>query len=299
MLTCEAGHRYETRDGIPRLVVGAWGSDLAAVVGETATRFGEQWTQFADSASVSRRDLVLHLPTGWRSSVFHGQVLDVGCGMGRYAALVAAEGAAVVGVDVSDAVDAGAVRYPNVAFVQADLAALPFAPRAFDLVYSFGVLHHLPDPLVGLKSAFEMVRPGGWLLLWVYSKHGGLLRRGRIAGRNLVRRLPTLRRPLAALAAAFFWLFYVIPFRVTGRSPRTHSFFSDKGYRQLFVDCYDALSAPLEAYLEAEDCRRWIDLLGQDEAGYERRSDGSGWLIYVRRTPDDGRAHPDRAVAAS
>lgn len=285
VLACEAGHQYEATNGIPRLIVTAWKDDQTAVVGQTATRFGEQWTNFADSASVNRRDLLLHLPSSWSPSVFRGQVLDVGCGMGRYAALVAAEGANVVGVDVSSAVDAGAARYPNVPFVQADLAALPFAPRRFDLVYSFGVMHHLPDPSVGLKSAFEMVRPGGWLLVWVYSEHAGLLRRGRLAGRKLVQSLPALRRPLAALAAGFVWLFYVIPFRLTGRSPRTHSFFSDKGYRQLFVDSYDALSAPLEVYLTEADCRRWIDLLEEDEAGFERRRDGSGWLLFVRRSP--------------
>jgi SAM-dependent methyltransferase len=205
--------------------------------------------------------------------------------MGRYASLVAAEGGEVVGVDVSEAVDAGAARYPNVAFVQADVAALPFLPRQFDLVYSFGVLHHLPDPIVGLKSAFDMVRPGGRLLVWVYSKHGGLLRRGRLAGRSLVRRMPALRRPLAALVATYLLALYVLPFRLTGRRPKRYSFFADKGYRELFVDCYDALSAPLEIYLDADDCRRWIDVLGQEEAGYERRHDGSGWLIWARRSP--------------
>ena len=138
------------RDGIPRFNASGWGESASFVVKQTSERFGDQWTSLADSAWVTRSDLLLHLPSHWSPSVFRGLVLDLGCGMGRYANLVAGEGGRVVAVDLNEAVDAGHKRFPEVSFVQADLSALPFAPHQFDLAYSFGVLHHLPDPAVGL-----------------------------------------------------------------------------------------------------------------------------------------------------
>jgi SAM-dependent methyltransferase len=44
--------------------------------------------------------------------------------------------------------------------------------RQFDLVVSTGVLHHMADPLVGLKSLAGCLRPDGVLALMLYGKHG-------------------------------------------------------------------------------------------------------------------------------
>ncbi len=41
-------------------------------------------------------------------------------------------------------------------------------PESFDLVYSLGVLHHLEDPLAGVRALAKLVRPGGELRLYVY-----------------------------------------------------------------------------------------------------------------------------------
>ena len=60
-----------------------------------------------------------------------------------------------------------------------------------------------------------------------------------------------------------------------------------------FSDSYDALSAPLEHYLDDADCRKWVDILGLDDSGFERRADGSGWLIWGRQP---GASPPVRPV---
>ena len=285
-LSCRAGHRYEVRDGVPRLVEPAWGTDDAGLVSATSAAFGHQWVTLGDGAAVAAADLQLHLPAGWGLSVFQGQVLDAGCGMGRYTAQVAALGAVAAGLDLSEAVDKAAECWPEAPFFQADIVAPPFRHGSFDVVYSFGVLHHLPDPLRGFRSCFNLVKPGGLLLVWVYSGHGGALRRGRRWGRRLVARAPALLTPLAASAAAALWLGYLLPrrrLRRTGDSGGKLSFYDDKGPRQLYVDCHDALSAPSEVYLGAEDCRRWLAAIAATESGFERRSDGSGWIIWARR----------------
>jgi SAM-dependent methyltransferase len=58
---------------------------------------------------------------------------------------------------------------------QMDASAMTFADASFDLVYSFSVFEHLPDPDAALREAIRVVRPGGLLSisLHLYSSEGG------------------------------------------------------------------------------------------------------------------------------
>lgn len=61
----------------------------------------------------------------------------------------------------------------NVAFREASILELPgsgFGP--FDYIDCCGVLHHLPDPLEGLRALVSVLAPGGGLGLMVYAPHG-------------------------------------------------------------------------------------------------------------------------------
>lgn len=52
-----------------------------------------------------------------------------------------------------------------VRFVRGDGQRLPFPDAAFDTIYSFDVLEHVPDPGAGLKECARVLRPGGHMLL--------------------------------------------------------------------------------------------------------------------------------------
>lgn len=281
-LRCDRGHAYPIVDGVPYVAVDSWADERSSnVVRRTSEAFGLQWTARADAAEVGRADLLLHLPARWDPTIFAGAVLDLGCGMGRYTELVAAEGASVIGLDVSVAVGVASSRSPAADFVRADIIAPPFATGSFDLVYSFGVLHHLPDPGRGFRKAFELVRPGGRLLVWVYSAHGGVLRAGRRVARRVVARAPALLRPLCLVGALAIWLSVIAPGRLFGF--RKLNFYRDKRFRELLTDCHDALAAPTEVYLDEEECRSWLTSIEAHEKGFERRSDGSGWILWAIR----------------
>jgi SAM-dependent methyltransferase len=98
-------------------------------------------------------------------------VLDVGCGMGRFAEVVTRWGARVVGVDLSAAAEVAARNLKDREFVafQADVFHLPFAPASFDYIYSLGVLHHTPDCEQAVKVLPQYLKPGGKLAVWLYS----------------------------------------------------------------------------------------------------------------------------------
>src|SRR5205807_2173325 len=88
------------------------------------------------SESAATRDNTI----GWRPPDYAGRlVLDAGVGAGRFAEVVAARGAEVVGIDLTEAVDA-AFRHLGhreaVHVVQADIFSLPFRDEAFHLAYS-------------------------------------------------------------------------------------------------------------------------------------------------------------------
>ena len=93
-------------------------------------------------------------------------VLEAGCGEGYGAGRIAAVARSVVGLDY----DAGTVAhvaaaYPAVRPVRANLAGLPFAAGAFDVVASLQVIEHLWDQPAFLAECARVLRPAGTLLL--------------------------------------------------------------------------------------------------------------------------------------
>ncbi|HMB94188.1 MAG TPA: class I SAM-dependent methyltransferase [Rhodothermales bacterium] len=98
-----------------------------------------------------------------------------GCGtqQGIHWALCFPE-ATVVATDVSETALgiadglASQLGLTNVRFEKQDLMQ-PYLADAFDLIVSTGVVHHLPDPAIGLSHIHTGLRPGGAALLMVYS----------------------------------------------------------------------------------------------------------------------------------
>jgi SAM-dependent methyltransferase len=141
-----------------------------------ADSFGYQWRRFdrtqLDHAgrSLSEQDFVNK--TGLHPQDLRGKlVLDVGCGMGRFAEIATRWGARVIGIDLSAAAEVAAKNLADRDFTafQADVFALPFAPETFDCIYSMGVLHHTPDCEKAVKTLPQYLKPGGTLAVWLYS----------------------------------------------------------------------------------------------------------------------------------
>ncbi|MEP6977191.1 MAG: class I SAM-dependent methyltransferase [Thermoleophilia bacterium] len=123
------------------------------------------------------------------------QVLEVGCGSGIAVQLFAEAGADVTAVDLTPwAVETTRTRLEAFALegtvLEADGEQLPFGDGSFDLVFSWGVIHHTSDMERALGELVRVCRPGGRVVLMLYHRHSLFF----ISYRALARFLPVARR---------------------------------------------------------------------------------------------------------
>jgi len=168
-----------------------------------ADAFGEQWKRYRltqlDSHSglpVSRDRARRCLGDELWANLEGMQVLECGCGAGRFTEVLLDRGATVTSVDLSTAVEANAENFPPTErhrIAQADATRLPFEPRGFDLVFCLGVVQHTPDPERTIAALYEQARPGGWLVFDHYSYRASWFLSTAPAFRRVLRRMPAER----------------------------------------------------------------------------------------------------------
>lgn len=93
------------------------------------------------------------------------RILDLGCGHGMAAIVLARRGANVTALDLSigylqEAATRARANHVNIAWVAADAERLPFADGSFDCVWGNAVLHHLDLEPAG-RELRRVLRPGG------------------------------------------------------------------------------------------------------------------------------------------
>ena len=187
------GRKYPCVKGVIRFV------DTQQYVGS----FGFQWHLHAktqlDTAESNRSERAFRRRTGFRPEDLAGKlVLDVGCGMGRFADVATRWGAHVVGIDLSLAAEVAARNLADreATIFQADVFHLPFAPGSFDYIYSIGVLHHTPDCEKAFKSLPGLLKPGGRIAIWLYSAYNNWYKMSDVYRRVTRRMSPRLLHKL-------------------------------------------------------------------------------------------------------
>jgi SAM-dependent methyltransferase len=180
------GRQYPALNGVVRFV------DAQKYAGS----FGFQWKIHArtqlDDATSHRSEKAFGQRTGFRPEDLAGKlVLDVGCGMGRFAEVATRWGAHVVGIDLSLASEVAARNLAgrDATIFQADVFQLPFAAGSFDFIYSIGVLHHTPNCEQAVKVLPKLLKPGGRLAVWLYSSYNLWYRMSDVY-RKVTRRMP-------------------------------------------------------------------------------------------------------------
>ncbi len=103
-------------------------------------------------------------------------VLEIGVGLGADHQKFAEAGAILNGIDLTER----AVQYTRKRMALfgyqstlkvADAEALPFPANSFDLIYSWGVLHHTPDTKKAIAEVWRVLIPGGEAKIMIYHKY--------------------------------------------------------------------------------------------------------------------------------
>jgi SAM-dependent methyltransferase len=210
------------------------------------------------------------------------RVLEIGVGQGTDLLQFARAGASCFGVDITDnhlalAARNFAVNGFEVDLRKADATALPFPDLSLDCVYSFGVIHHIPEADAVINDVYRVLKPGGQLLLGVYHKwsafhvftkilYDGLLR-GSLFSKGYAGLLSTIEEGADGIGIKPFVDLY------TTRDMRrllTRFTVLDVSIRQLYADHF----SPLFRWLTPVGLCRVLD-------------DRLGWYVVARAVKTD------------
>ena len=138
--------------------------------------FGLEWEKFNQS-SVSKQELKeiwekYFSIFPWESLSPDAKGFDLGCGSGRWAFFVAPNVKELHCIDPAkealSVAEKNLAPYNNCIFHNVTVDDIPFANNSMDFGYSLGVLHHVPDTVLGIKSCVDKLKPNAPFLLYLY-----------------------------------------------------------------------------------------------------------------------------------
>jgi len=147
--------------------------------------FGENWASFSQGLSEERiQQAIQSLVILFGESTLKGtSFLDIGCGSGLFSIAAARLGARkILGVDV-DPLSVETSRRNAARWLKDNDIEISFrqgsvldendvtAWGTFDVVYSWGVLHHTGNMWKALENASRTVQPNGWFVVALYNRH--------------------------------------------------------------------------------------------------------------------------------
>jgi len=134
----------------------------------TVDSFGWQWTWNANMRTDADLRMRVAEKFGLTPEHYSGKlVADMGAGAGDQSAYLLRQGAAVISVDLSSAIEvvASKLRMDSAWFgVQADITMLPLQSEQFDSVYCEGVIQHTRDSALAVSELCRVLANGGNLL---------------------------------------------------------------------------------------------------------------------------------------
>jgi len=160
--------------------------DLPCNIRHSQTPLQEDPLVYSHEVSFRKYLVEPHIPFFAEHGLWENkEVLEMGCGIGTDTIQFALSGVKkILGMDISrDSLDIAFQRLQaekppdNWTLVQGDIENLRenehcfFWSDSYDLVYSFGVIHHTPRPWRAIAEAYRMLKPGGEFRLMVYNRY--------------------------------------------------------------------------------------------------------------------------------
>jgi len=298
-LTCNRGHLFPIIKEIPHLLV--MDSQEKGII-QTAELYGRLWKKnnyYAEKIA----------PDSWHfdkvqevfpTSIVTGSIgVEVGCGSGYDTYLLAKKYPSVIflSFDISEGVFTAKKLIqdlPNVFLFRASVLYIPIKTRSCDFVYSYGVLHHLPDPYRGFKEVVRILKPSAPFFLYLYEKHEDTFWKAkavRVTGwmRKLTSNLsPETLEVLSIVLSPFIVMFFSWPARVLEKFRGTRSiaqkipFNFGTGLFSIRGDLYDRFGAPYEYRFSKKDLIEWYQSTQCEDFFFGKMKESAGWVTSAR-----------------
>ena len=269
--------------------------------------FDGEWTRFDQSALPEPEAEALF---GQYFSIFPWEKLppnpvgfDLGCGSGRWARRVAPRVGRLYCVDPSQ----GAIEVArrnlqdcgNCVFLNEHVGQLSIPEASCDFGYTLGVLHHVPDPVGGLRSCASLLKPGAPLLVYLYYRFENrpgwfrcLWRVADVVRRGMVRLPRGVRYWLTQGIALLFyfplartaWLAEKLGVRVDALPL---SAYRHRSFYTMRTDALDRFGTPVEHRFTRPQITQMLEAAGLVEV---RFMDGPPYwtaLAFRRREPEE------------
>lgn len=200
-----------------------------------------------------------------------GIEVGAGCGYDTYYLAKADPLCHIVGMDLSDGVFMAkevVSGLNNASIIKGSALDIPARDNTFDFAYSFGVLHHTPDPVRGLREMIRVVRKAAPIFVYLYEDHSDSpLKKNLIKITTIIRRItiklpPRLLYAITCVLSPFVFIAFTVPARIFKTFKSTYGLYEKmpfnfaRSFFSLRGDLYDRFSAPLEYRFGKEELRK-------------------------------------------
>ncbi|MFH1508144.1 MAG: class I SAM-dependent methyltransferase [Candidatus Omnitrophota bacterium] len=221
--------------------------------------------------------------------------VGTGCGYDTYYMAKNNPGVRIVGLDLSEGIHTAkriSAGLQNAFFLQGSVLELPLKDNVFDFAYSFGVLHHTPDPSRGLREIARVIKTGAPVFIYLYEDHSqNPIKHEIIRAVSFVRRITTNIHPFFLYFLSFLFsplavIFFSYPswimrrFRATARIADKMPFNFGTHPFSVAGDLYDRFSAPIEYRFSKSGMRELFAQIGFTDIKIGRLKSKAGWVAW-------------------
>lgn len=227
------------------------------------SEWSEQWSMLQDNELFLFKDWILpNTLEDFRDK----DILECGCGGGQHTSFIAPNAKSVTAVDLNTTEIAREKNkeYSNIQFIEADIAKMDLGKK-FDIVFSIGVIHHTDDPDRTVENLKRHVKPGGKLIVWVYSEEGNSLVKYGVEPfrktflKNINRKtLLGISKLITALLYIPVYTLYLLPLKFLPFYEYFENFRKMSFYRNN-INVFDKLNAPQVDFISKQRISKWFD----------------------------------------
>lgn len=223
--------------------------------------------------------------------------IEVGSGCGYDTYIMAKGNPAVrfISIDISDGIhNTGRLvkGLGNVMAIKCSALDIAVEGDSLDFAYSFGVLHHTPDPEKGLSEIARVLKKGCPAFLYLYEDHSeNPVKYAAIKMVSAVRSITTRIPPkvlyaLSCIASPFVFALFTVPAKLFGKFRATSHMAGKIPFNfgttpfSLKDDLYDRFGAPIERRYSRKDIYDLFERCGFRDVNITRLKDTAGWVAW-------------------